>query len=318
MNMQNHDNKQRKGIFSSFIGEATPAKASGLTYSMTTFISVVLAFIFLMIITVGGLAKEGYEEADWYLYCSYLLTPMAFALVAVFILRWSNTSWKQAVKEQKCKPKYFLIAVLLQIGLLCLSELNAWFLELLSGIGYQDQPIQLPSMDGFGFVAVLFVIAVLPAVMEEVIFRGLLLKGMRVFGTVGAILLNGALFALYHQNPAQTLYQFCCGAAFALVAYRAGSILPTILSHFINNALILTLTKFGIDTFPTPIFTGIMIVSGACLILSLVWLIFLDKNKPEMEANLQKKSEKRRFWQFSAAGIALCALTWLSVLLSGL
>ena len=261
---------------------------------------------------------EGYTETDWYLYCSYLLTPLTFALVAWWVLTWMKTPVKEAIKAQKCHPKYFLIAVLLQIGLLSLSELNSLFLEFLAQLGYQESEILLPSMDGLGFVGVLFTVAVLPAIFEEVIFRGLLLKGMRSFGTVGAILLCGGLFSLYHQNPAQTIYQFCCGAAFAFVALKSGSILPTILSHFINNALILTLTKFGLSELSTPVFVTVLIVSIICLIASLVWL-FLDKTPTEeVKDETENKEERKQFWAFSALGIAICALSWLSALFMGM
>ena len=162
------------------------------------------------------------------------------------------------------------------------------------------------------------VVAVLPALLEETIFRGVLLNGLKDFGNVGAVLLCGAVFSLYHQNPAQTIYQFCCGCAYALLALKAGSILPTILSHFINNALILTLTKFGLSEFPTPVFVSVLITSIICLIASLVWL-FLDK-KPVEEAKdeTKNKEERKQFWLFSALGIAICALSWLSALFMGM
>ena len=50
----------------------------------------------------------------------------------------------------------YLIAFLLQIGLLSLSELNGLFLQFLGKFGYEHTPIVLPSVEGFGFVGVLF------------------------------------------------------------------------------------------------------------------------------------------------------------------
>ena len=313
--MENRNGNNR-GILRPLLGEATPAKASGLTYSLAAILSVVLAFLFLTVIGLLGLTNEGYETSDWYLYCSFLLSPVAFAIVACIVLRWSNASIKAELTAQVCRPKYFLIAILLQCGLLCLSQLNGWFLQWLSKFGYEDMPINLPSMDGFGFVGVLIAVALLPAVFEEIIFRGLLLKGLRSFGMAGAILINGALFALYHQNPAQTLYQFCCGAAFALVAIRSGSILPTMLSHFINNALILVLTKFGLASFSPTVTIVVIAVSAVCLLLSLAWLIFFDEGGDATRGE-NARAERKSFWIFALVGLALCALTWISVLLTG-
>lgn len=299
------------------IGEATPAKASGLTYSLAAILSVVFAFVFLLAISVFGLAQEGYENSEWYLYCSYLLTPLTFFAVAWFVLRWSGKSVGEEIRAQACPARYFLIAILLQCGLLCLSQLNGLFLEWLGKFGYEDTPIVLPSLDGFGFVGVLITVAVLPAVFEEIIFRGLLLKGMKSFGTVGAVLLNGALFALYHQNPAQTLYQFCCGAAFAFVAIRAGSILPTVVSHFINNALIITLMKFNAAEIQGGALIAVFIASVLCFIASLVWLFCFDKGENTTRGETDK-AERKHFLLYAAVGVAMYALTWISVLLMGL
>ena len=307
----------KNGVLTSLIGNSTPAKASGLTYSLAAILSVVVGFLFMMIISIFGLTQEGYEEKDWSLYCAYLLVPFTFMLVAWLVLSWSGRSVGEEICSQVCQKRYFAIAILLQFGLLCLSQLNGWFLGWLERYGYQDTPILLPSLDGFGIVGVLLAVAVLPAIFEEVIFRGLLLKGMKCFGVIGAALINGALFAIYHQNPAQTLYQFCCGFAFALVAIRAGSVLPTVLSHFINNALIIILMKFGVADFTGWVLVAVMIVSALCLIASMVWLFFFDKGETA-PCKKENKAEQKQFFTYALLGVMMYALTWISVLLTGL
>ncbi len=296
-----------------FFGEPTPASAAGGAFSIATVLPVIFSLLFL--IAVG---KTDYMESEWGLYIAYLLPQLAFAVTAIWYAWKTKTSIKTAISSQKCKPKYFLLAILLQAGLLSLSELNGWFLSLLGNFGYEDSGIVLPSMEGFGFVGVLLVVAVLPAVFEELMFRGVVLGGLKSFGELGGSLLCGALFALYHQNPAQTLYQFCCGFAFALVALRAGSILPTVLSHFINNALILCLTKSGMDAFPTPVAIVVLGVSVLCLTGALVWIFLFDKKTETRQDAEEKKTERKLFFICAAVGIAVCALTWLFMLVTGL
>ena len=166
------------------------------------------------------------------------------------------------------------------------------------------------------FLLLLLVLAVLPAIFEEVIFRGLLFQGLRAFGTVGSVLLCGGLFSLYHQNPAQTIYQFCCGSAFALVVVRSGSILPTMLSHFLNNALVLILYRPEGTALPMPIF----IAGLVCLVGSLAYLIFIDKRVACTQAIeiKQSKKERKNFWTFAAIGIIICVVSWGTILLSGM
>ena len=310
--MKNQASKNEK--HEEWLNAPTQASASGIAFSVASVLPTVLSVLFLLCVGSGD-----FSQTDWFLYVSYALPQIAFLITAVWFLYYLKQPIAQTLKNQKCKPRYFLLAFLLQLGLFSLSELNALFLRFLGNFGYVDVGISLPSMDGFGFIGVLFVVAVLPAVFEEIMFRGVLLNGLKSFGKTGAVLLCGALFALYHQNPAQTLYQFCCGVAFALIALRAGSVLPTVFSHFLNNALILTLAKFGVESFPVPVAIVLLTVSVICLTLSLVWLFVWDKKREEMlEAEAVDKSERKRFFLCASVGIAICVLAWIAVLFSGL
>ena len=281
-----------------------------------------LSGIFLYTLYFCGVTgREGYDKQDWYLYCAYLLPQISTAIVLVLYFLYTKKPVAQVWKNQKCGWEYFVVAVFLQVGLLSLSELNMLFLRILGDLGYQDAGITLPSMDGLGFAGVLLVVAVLPSIFEETLFRGMLLSGLKQFGEGAAILICGLLFAIYHQNPAQTLYQFCCGAAFALVAIRSGSVLPTILSHLLNNAAILILAKFGIYTLQGSAYTAILAVSAVCLVGSLAYLFLFDKKKQTetVQADAETlKAERKNFWIYAAVGIVVCVINWVSVLIMGL
>ncbi|MBE7080126.1 MAG: hypothetical protein E7371_02675, partial [Clostridiales bacterium] len=82
--MANQNNYNPKGVRASLLGEATPAKVSGLTFSLSALFSVVLSFIFLLAVAISG-ATKGYETQDWYLYASFLISPASFALVVWYI-----------------------------------------------------------------------------------------------------------------------------------------------------------------------------------------------------------------------------------------
>ena len=318
--MESKETQKRNTPFGNLFGEPTPAKASGLAFSVATLLPTVLSFFFLLILAVLGLGDtEDYQTADWFLYANYLLPQISFALVTLAYLRYRQTSVGVAVKKQACKPVYFFVAIILQIGLFGLSELNSLFIGWLQGFGYEDGGILLPSVDGLGFWGVLLVVGVLAATLEEIVFRGVVLDGLKKnFSLPVAVVVCGGMFAIYHQNPAQTLYQFCCGAAFALVALRSGSVLPTAIAHFINNAVILILYKMGVTELATPVVVAVVCVSIVCLIGALGYLIFLDKNEPIRTERQKQGAERKKFFLFSAVGIAVCVLTWLFVLFTGM
>ncbi len=286
------------------MGEKTPAKCSGLSYSVSAII-----FFFFSLFYVALPFKEGSQAS---LYLSFLVAPLSFFCVAAWYLSYTKTSFRGFIREQKCHPKYYLVALVLQIGLLSLSELNTLFLRFLGRFGYEGGEITLPSMQGAGFLGVFITVAVLPAIMEELFFRGVLLRGTEGFSLVGKLLLCGGLFAIYHQNPAQTVYQFICGAAFAWVAVRAGSFLPTVLSHFINNGLILILERLGITQFPLPMYATILVLSGICLVGAVV---FLCRDKRE---KVEKKEGYSAFLIPASVGILIFSVSWIATLFVGL
>lgn len=81
-------------------------------------------------------------------------------------------------------------------------------------------------------------VAIVAPVVEEVIFRGLIMTRLsRAMPGWLAVLLSAAIFGLCHGEPVWFCYTFVVGAFFAFIDLRAGSILPSILGHIMFNAI---------------------------------------------------------------------------------
>ena len=280
-------------------------QSAGLVFTASSLLLLLFSFLFVVTLAVCGV-QVGEVKPDWYLYVSSVLPQLVFLAVALLAFCVA----KIPVKEVAGKPsiKYFVLALVLQFGLQSLSELNGYFVEFLEGFGYQPTAVMIPSTEGVGLVFVLFCVALLPAVFEEIIFRGLVLRGLKGFGTVACVLLSGALFSLYHQNPVQTAYQFCCGVAFALIALRSGSVFPTMLAHFCNNAAIILIYHFtGVDELVLP--WQITLIAALCLVGTLGYLFFFDKKQ-----DTEEKTDKKGFFTYAAIGLVVCAVNWISAL----
>lgn len=306
----NHKNQRQNGVLSSLVGEHTPAKRGGLSYSGLALCYLFVSFLFLLAV--------GEKKGEWVTYASYLATSLSFLLAVVWYFSYTKTKVKDFFKTQRCAPKYYLVALLLQFGLLALGELNVYVLKALEGAGYENSEIVLPDAKGWGFVGTFLTIALLPALLEELFFRGVLQRELREFSLFGQVLLCGGVFALYHQNPAQTVYQFVCGACFALVAARAGSFFPTVLSHLLNNGLIVVLYACGVEGYPLPMYWIILIGGGISLVATLVYLLFFD-GKKGAEAKKERKSKGSylEFFACACVGIVLFFSMWLATLLAG-
>ena len=288
---------------------------AGLNYSIAAVLPLILslAVSFIALLIVG----EDYSSADWYLYFAYLVSQLCFAGAAVIYFARSKEPVKNAFKG--CKWYYFLLAILLQFGLFfSLSALNEYFIAFFEMLGYEESLSPIPSLSGWNLIPALIVIALLPAICEETIFRGILSRNMhaRGWGLLSTCLIAGAMFSLFHGNPEQTAYQFVCGACFTLVAIRSGSIFPTMVAHFLNNAIILIFTSRGISDFSAiPQVWNIVLytLSALCFVGTLVYLVIFDKN------GNQKGGVKagKLFFLAAAVGIAVCGAEWIVALVTG-
>ncbi|MDE7478561.1 MAG: CPBP family intramembrane metalloprotease, partial [Lachnospiraceae bacterium] len=91
---------------------------------------------------------------------------------------------------------------------------------------------------GDNALAALFVIAVTPAVCEEMLFRGVILHSLKAKYRVStAMVITAVLFGIFHMSLIKFIPTGLLGLALCIVVWRTGSIYPAMLMHFINNAI---------------------------------------------------------------------------------
>ena len=81
----------------------------------------------------------------------------------------------------------------------------------------------------------LFFMAFLPCVIEELAYRGVMFGSFHEAGRLKAILMSGFLFGLMHMNFNQMAYAVVIGLVFGFVVEATGSIIPTMIMHFLIN-----------------------------------------------------------------------------------
>lgn len=105
-----------------------------------------------------------------------------------------------------------------------------WFWELFSKIFDSD----------FGWWGAFLKVAVIAPVVEELIFRGLILHGLRKnYTATTAVFISALLFSLFHLNPWQMPATFVLGLLLGWIMLRTRNIILAILGHSLNNFLVL-------------------------------------------------------------------------------
>ncbi len=117
----------------------------------------------------------------------------------------------------------------------------------------------LTSADSFPeFLFVVLVIAVTPAICEEILFRGLIQTTLEESGThdgggsrpqrgLTAAVIAGIVFGVYHLNPFTLIPLIVLGVYFGFVVYRTQNIVTSIAAHFFNNFLACVVVYLQLD-----------------------------------------------------------------------
>lgn len=209
-----------------------------------------------------------------------LFSQLSFGLVWFLI---SFIKRKNYVAAPKLRPKmswinYVLCAVIAVIIIFASMNLIENVNMFLENIGYKlSTDLPLPMTNGWWLVANLFFLAVLPAIFEELLFRGVVLNGFMPLGKNKAIVLSALMFMLMHGSAQQTVYQFLLGIILAFVVVKTGSIICSMVVHFINNALVIIFEYVGLDFIFTKYNVGWFFLSLAVAAAGVAVIYFLAK-----------------------------------------
>ena len=103
---------------------------------------------------------------------------------------------------------------------------------------------QVLSVDT-GILFNLVVLAITPAICEELLFRGYVQRqAERSMGIAGGVLFSGIIFGLYHLRLSQALPLCVLGIYLAWLVWRTGSLWPAIIVHFVNNAIAIAMGAY--------------------------------------------------------------------------
>ncbi|RVU54905.1 type II CAAX endopeptidase family protein [Anaerosphaera multitolerans] len=98
------------------------------------------------------------------------------------------------------------------------------------------------------FFRYLLVMCIVPAICEEVFFRGALINSYDIYGGKFAIVMSSLVFALFHFDIQNFVAPFLLGILFGNLLELTGSLFAAILGHFTNNLIAIFTSKYLNDT----------------------------------------------------------------------
>ncbi|MBX9853274.1 MAG: CPBP family intramembrane metalloprotease [Cytophagaceae bacterium] len=235
---------------------------------------------------------------------------ISFILLPLIYIKYINPKIKLEISLKKNNTNGFLIMILFAVLLIILSQ------PLVDVINKFNQNIKLPDILGFEntaknleeklkilmrfliqydsipeFIMLLFIIAIIPAIGEEFLFRGIAQNELiKIWKTPHfPIWITAFFFSFLHFQFMGFFPRMFLGVVFGYLYYWSGSLLIPICMHFINNAMALILNNLHmkkiIDFDPESVdFPAIIII--VCLVVFLLLLFtfrrFSEKSKQDI------------------------------------
>ncbi len=206
--------------------------------------------LFLLMIYVGSAASA--RLGFW----GTAVTQLMILAVPLLLVWYMKSDVKTLFSLNAPREGTVLGSVLLYLGTYCLIMVLSVALMVLFPESMENVELAFSPIAEQPFVFILLVVALMPAVGEEFLFRGLMFGSIRanwlkrhpkepaVKGAVYAILISAAVFGVFHMSLAKFFTTFLLGALFAYIVYRTGSIYVTMGLHFVNNAVSMAVMKY--------------------------------------------------------------------------
>lgn len=141
-----------------------------------------------------------------------------------------------------------------------------------------DQYTEMIDSSGISQYSILWAVStlILPPIVEEIIFRGLILQYLGRAGArfLVANLIQAVLFGVFHMNFVQGIYTALLGFLLGWLAYRYDSILVPMVLHAIFNLFGTVLVDLESRFLPDIVLTLIILGSVPLLVITILMIHF--------------------------------------------
>jgi membrane protease YdiL (CAAX protease family) len=231
----------------------------------------------------------------------------------------------------------FLLLLLFIPLSICCSSLQGWAAQLFPESGRELAEL-FGSLRHLPLPLLMLVLAVAPAIGEELVFRGVIGRGLLARqGWIWGIAVTSVMFAGVHLSPAQVIGVLPLGIVIHLVYAATRSFWAPMLAHFLNNGLASVMIKLSDSTLAESAEATGETFDLRLIGLSAIALVFLgswlwttrvrfvspegvewnpaeaDCGIPARDSEFHRETTPPRAWQVAGALAAVAALLWVGL-----
>ncbi|MBO5261117.1 MAG: CPBP family intramembrane metalloprotease [Coprococcus sp.] len=166
------------------------------------------------------------------------------------------------------------------------------------------------SLAGAGSVVEGLYVCLAAPIIEELLYRGFILKSLKKYGECFTIVISSVLFGLMHTNLTQSVFAFFAGMVLAYVAMRY-SVKCSILMHIINNLVMGVGVSLISDTFFPDLKNLITYI--IFIIFFLAGLAIIVKSRNKIRSYVMDNKTKQGFYKAAFSSKAFIVFLIVSV-----
>lgn len=242
----------------------------------------IIAVTAVLIIYAGGAIQLEFG------YFGTLGTQAIIAGVPLLAAVYTKKSLRETFRIRLCSVRYFAGAVVMIAGAVMLGLVLTAITSTLFKSSAYNVTESMEYLIGDNLISTLIVVAVAPAICEELMFRGYLFSAMEAgMKHRNAILMASVIFGVYHMSVVKFFTTALLGMVICYISYKSKSIFPGMLMHFINNALSCVVMYYPEETGKiAPVLVSdsikvsdMLLLAGGGIVLLIIGRMFTKERK---------------------------------------
>lgn len=216
-------------------------RSHGLLVGVSLLAYLLLQNVLVAFLAVFGLYDEylsnaAFQNAVGIVFVTFGCLGMPFILLS---LRKGSPSYHRVLPfnapEDKAKS-FYLICLGFAVCLVSNYCAN-WFEMLVGGMGFEMEEVQLAESHTTLDAVLNFITAAVAApLVEEFVFRGVVMQPLRRYGDRFAIIASALVFGLCHGSPINIVFALVSGLVLGYTVASSKSLWVGIIIHFLNNS----------------------------------------------------------------------------------
>lgn len=235
---------------------------------------------------------------------------LVFTFISVLILLAGCFLLKAETKDVKNTRRFlrtmpirlidFILAVVTSLIIIgttfILNYLESLFLGL---FGIKEAVSGIYGMDGSNEILLLCVVAVVPAIFEELFFRGAVLSALSKKPNVRAMVWSSIFFTLMHGSLFNIPSTLAAGFVLAAASYYSGSVFVAMLAHFFNNVFTFIIYIYSGRISFSGLETKLIAIMIPIILLNVYFFLGIISGKMRKDGQVQGKmyNEGEKIWK---------------------